>query len=149
MTISSSLDVPTVSSCAFCEYLTGARPYTFWERTQATATLVTREQRGEFHLLVIPVRHTETILDLHDSEADHLMRAVRRASKAIDRAAQPSGLSIWQNNGVPASQTIPHVHFHVAGTLAGGGTDWNDVRELSLQETQAIADALGPPPVVL
>lgn len=111
-----------------------------------TATVVTREQRGAFHLLVIPVRHTETILDLRDSEAASLMRALRRAAKAIDRVAQPSGLAIWQNNGVPASQTIPHVHFHVAGTLAGGGTEWGQVRELSLQETQAIADSLGQPP---
>lgn len=124
----------------------GARPYTFWQRTNSTATLVTREQRGTFHLLVIPVRHAETILDLQDAEAESLMHALRSAAEAIDRTARSAGLAIWQNNGVPAAQTIPHVHFHVAGTIAGGGTDWGDVRELSLQETQAIADSLGPPP---
>lgn len=145
MMANTSLDVPIEPSCAFCDYLNGARPYTFWERSEEVAILVTREQRGVFHLLVIPVRHAETILDLNDFEADLIMRALRRAAKAILRAARPSGLTIWQNNGLSASQTIPHVHFHVAGTIAGGGTEWGDVRELSLQETQAIADALGPP----
>ena len=145
MTLKNSLEIPTEAACAFCDYLSGARPFTFWERDESTATLVTREQRGLFHLLVIPVRHAETILDLHESEGDLLMRALRRAAEAIVRVGQPPGLAIWQNNGVPASQTIPHVHFHVAATVTGGGTEWGDVRELSLEETQAIAAALGPP----
>jgi histidine triad (HIT) family protein len=36
------------------------------------------------------------------------------------------------------------VHFHVAGTLPGGGTEWGEVPRLSVPETDAIADQLRP-----
>jgi histidine triad (HIT) family protein len=146
MIVSKSLVHPSVSSCAFGDYLTGKRPYTIWHRSRLTATLVTREQRGLFHLLVVPIRHAETILDLYDSEGEAIMRSLRVAAEVIERVAQPSGLAIWQNNGVAAAQTVPHVHFHIAGTIPREGTERGEVPELPLHKTQAIADALGPLP---
>jgi histidine triad (HIT) family protein len=103
------------------------------------ATLVTREQRGVPHLLVLPVAHRPIITDLTDNEAKEVLMAVREAARSIDRAYHRAGVSVWQNNGVSANQTISHVHFHVAGTLDEGGTDWGKVRELSVEETDLIA----------
>lgn len=140
--MSESLQLPDDGSCAFCAYLNGTRPYTILSRDDMTATLVTREQRGIAHLLVIPVRHVETILDLEDEESGALMIAVREAARTIDRAEGRPGIAIWQNNGVPAGQAISHVHFHVAGTLPGGRTEWGDVPELSVEETDALAEKL-------
>lgn len=138
------LELADNNSCAFCQYLSGQRPYTMITRTEKIAVLVTREQRGIPHLLVVPVHHKETILDLDDEEATALMIAVRQAARAINEVYQRPGIAIWQNNGVPASQTINHVHFHVAGTLDEGGTHWGDVEELPLNATDAIARKLSP-----
>lgn len=104
-----------------------------------TAVMVTQEQRGKPHLLVIPITHRETILDLTDAECAALMIEVRNAASAIDAAYNRPGISVWQNNGESASQSIRHVHFHVAGTLDSGGTDWGEVEELPLTETERIA----------
>ena len=134
--------LPSNDECAFCAYLSGQRPYTILSRTSTVATLVTREQRGEPHLLVIPLRHTPTILDLSDSEAASLAIAVREAARAIDSAYARPGIAVWQNNGVSAGQAISHLHFHVAGTLEAGGTNWGPVPELSVMDTDAIADRL-------
>jgi histidine triad (HIT) family protein len=134
--------LPQDNECAFCAYLSGRRPYTIFAKTSSTATLVTREQRGEPHLLVIPLRHISTILDLSDAEASSLAIAVREASRAIDRAYAKPGIAVWQNNGVSAGQAISHLHFHVAGTLERGGTEWGPVTELSVVETDAIAARL-------
>lgn len=139
-----NLDVPTANRCAFCDYLAGARPFTILTRSQMTATLVTREQRGRSHLLVIPLMHRETVLDLSPDEATSLMASLIEAAKIIDLAEQRPGIAIWQNNGQAADQTIPHVHFHVAGTVPGGATERGDVRELSLNETDQIAARLRP-----
>lgn len=136
------LHLPAADSCAFCEYIAGHRPYTVLDRGPLTATLVTREQRGVAHCLVVPLRHVYTILDLTASEQCELMQDVVRVSKAIDAVEKRPGLTVWQNNGEPASQSIPHVHFHVAGTVEGGGTDWGDVPELSVKETDRIAKRL-------
>jgi histidine triad (HIT) family protein len=106
------------------------------------ATLVTREQRGHPHLLVIPIAHRETILDISDDEATAILIGVRDAARAIDQIFRRHGIAVWQNNGVPAFQSIGHVHFHVAGTLDEGGTERGHVTELSLSETDAIAGQL-------
>lgn len=137
-----NLVLPETDACAFCAYLSGQRQYTILSRTATTATLVTREQRGDPHLLVIPLRHISTILELSDEEALSIAVAVREAARAIDNVYAKPGIAVWQNNGVPAGQTINHLHFHVAGTLDGGGTNWGKVPELSITETDAIADRL-------
>lgn len=140
--------VPDTGSCAFCAYLAGDRPYTVLRRDALTATLVTREQRGVGHVLVIPVQHRETILDVTDGEAAAMGRAIADAARAVSRAFDPDGVSVWQANGVRSSQSVPHVHVHVTGALPGGtgnpqtGTEWGSVPQLSVAETNAIADRL-------
>lgn len=138
----SGLVLPDNDRCAFCDYLSRRRPYTILSRNKWTATLVTREQRGKPHLLVIPVAHRPTILDLQEVEAKALMLAVRDAARCIDIAYKRPGIAVWQNNGVDAEQTIGHLHFHVAGTLDEGGTQRGVVDESSIEETEAIASRL-------
>ena len=142
MTSDSHIAVPEPGRCAFCAYLAGERPYTILWREPLVAVLVTRAQRGLPHVLVIPTRHVETILDVNDDEAGALIDDVRKVARLIDSAYERPGIAIWQNNGTPAHQEIPHFHFHVAGTLESGGTEWGSVRELSVAETDAIADCL-------
>jgi histidine triad (HIT) family protein len=135
----SSLDLPEQVPCPFCDYLAGVRPYTILRRSALTATLVTREQRGMPHVLVLPIRHATSVLDLEDHEASALILEVRDVAAQIDRSYGRPGIAIWQNNGEPAAQAIAHVHFHVAGTLPGGGTEFGEVPEISVEATDAIA----------
>jgi histidine triad (HIT) family protein len=138
------LVMPPSSPCSFCDYLAGVRPYTILERNKVTAMLVTYEQRGQGHILVIPVEHRETILDLRREEQVALMAEVVRAAESIVGAFDPEGVAVRQNNGIPAHQSVPHVHVHVAGTLPEGGTNWGDVARLTLAETDAIGARLRP-----
>jgi len=140
----SAIVVPENSDCAFCAYLRGQRPYTIIGRNSEIATLVTREQRGTPHLMVIPVRHFATILDVNEVESIALMLGIQKAAAAIDAAYQRPGIMVWQNNGVPAHQSVGHLHFHVAGTLDNGGTNWGEVEKLSVKETDAIGRRIAP-----
>lgn len=142
--MTSGLVVPAGDNCAFCAYLRGTRPYTILWRTHVVAILVTREQRGTPHVLVAPVEHRPTLLDLTADEASAVMVGVVESARAIDASEERPGIAVWQNNGVGADQTIPHVHFHVAGTLPGGGTEWGDVDELSVAQTDQLAARLRP-----
>lgn len=78
----SSIEVPTNIRCAFCDYLAGVRPYTVLRKGELSAILVTREQRGRSHVLVVPTRHRPTILDLPADEACAVMRDVDEVSLA-------------------------------------------------------------------
>jgi histidine triad (HIT) family protein len=134
--------LPAGGSCPFCAFLRGEKPYTILRRSELVAILVTREQRGTSHLLVVPVRHCPTILDLRDEESGALMREIRHAARIVDAADRRPGIAIWQNNGLAANQAVAHVHFHVAGTLEEGGTRWGEVPRLSVPETDAMAERL-------
>lgn len=134
--------LPTSESCPFCAFLRGEKPYTILRRSELVAILVTREQRGASHLLVVPVRHCPTILDLRDEESGALMSEIRHAARIVDAAERRPGIAVWQNNGISANQAVAHVHFHVAGTLEEGGTRWGEVPKLSVAETDAIAERL-------
>jgi histidine triad (HIT) family protein len=96
------------------------------------------------HVLVIPTAHKPTVIDLDADEYAPLMRDVARSARAVAAAVDAEGIAVWQKNGVADGQTIPHVHFHVAGTLPGGGTAWGQVPELSVEETEAMAAQLRP-----
>lgn len=134
----SNLELPQEEPCAFCEYLAHRRPFTIVCRSAAVAVLVTREQRGIGHLLVMPVRHYPTLFESTMVERHALIDTLAAAAEAIDVAFERPGIAVWQNNGIPAHQAIGHLHFHVTGTLPEGGTDFGDVRELSVEETDAI-----------
>jgi histidine triad (HIT) family protein len=138
------LELPPDDPCWFCLYLTGIVPYTILERDDVTATLVTFEQRGRGHVVVMPVRHAAAIVDLTPNEQWAVMDGVVRASQAIVGAFDPAGIAVWQNNGIPAHQTVPHVHVHVAGTLAAGGTQWGPVPRLPTSRTDELAGVLRP-----
>jgi histidine triad (HIT) family protein len=140
----SALQLPEADNCAFCSYLAGIRPYAVLWTESRVAVLVTQEQRGVGHVLVLPMRHVPTILDLADSEAGDLMLAVRDAAAMIDHTYERPGIAVWQNNGTAAHQAIPHLHFHVAGTLPEGGTDLGNVDEIPLKEALAIRRELAP-----
>ncbi|MCA1711600.1 MAG: HIT domain-containing protein [Actinobacteria bacterium] len=138
------LELPVDEPCSFCEYLAGRRPYTILDRDEQVSTLVTRQQRGRLHVLVIPTAHRPTILDVQPCEYGALMSTVVRASRAIAAAVDAEGIAVWQKNGVADGQTIPHVHFHVAATLAEGGTAWGPVPTLSVEKTDELAEQLRP-----
>jgi histidine triad (HIT) family protein len=135
---------PGALGCAFCAYLTGERESAIVVRSARVAVFVTQEPRGQPHLLVAPVRHCETILQLDDEEAAEIMVATREVARAIDAEFCRPGIAVWQNNGVPADQAINHLHVHIAGTIDEGGTDRGEVRERPLAEAQGTADRLRP-----
>ena len=65
------------------------------------------------HTLVIPNRHMASLTELTEGEARDLGEAVRRTAQAIHDSLIPEGMNVIQSTGVAATQTVPHVHFHV------------------------------------
>lgn len=110
------------SDCIFCKILAGTIPSRkIFEDDHAYAFLDI-EPFEEGHTLVIPKFHAETIFDLPPEELAGIMPAVHRVAVLLRHRLGCDGMNVLQSNGACATQTVPHVHFHLIPR-------WND-REL-------------------
>jgi histidine triad (HIT) family protein len=96
------------------------------------------------HVLVVPKRlGARNVLDLKPDELRDLMLAVQKAGIAQRKGLGATGFRVSQNNGLSASQTVYHAHFHVVPFFGDGppGTP-APRRKLSPEEYKSVGDKL-------
>lgn len=71
------------------------------------------------HVLVCPLPHVETLLDLAGDALGQFFVQVQRVAAALPRALGCTGTFVAINNVV--SQSIPHLHVHVVPRTKGDG----------------------------
>ena len=71
------------------------------------------------HTLVLPKEPAETLDDLSDASAAAVGRALPRICRAVKKVTGATAYNVLQNNGAEASQSVPHVHFHVIPRFNG------------------------------
>ena len=71
------------------------------------------EPQSAGHLLVVPKESGETLGELSDESSAAIGRVLPRICRAVAKATGTLDCNILQNNGKPAGQAVPHVHFHV------------------------------------
>lgn len=109
------------------------------------------------HTLVIPIRHVTRLEALEQDEARDLADAIQRVATTIMSTLRPAGLNVIQSNGAAATQTVPHVHFHLVPRSEGDRMvlRWPDGasqspeaqdRTLALLQAHLAAPAAGPSP---
>jgi histidine triad (HIT) family protein len=110
-----------MQACVFCAILAGRLPASVvWEDAQAVAFMDLR-QTVPGHVLVIPRQHAETLYELDEDSAAHVMRVAHRIARALHGVYQPDGLNLWQSNGEAGGQEVPHFHLHLHPRRHGDG----------------------------
>ena len=71
------------------------------------------------HVLVAPVRHADTLLDLPTELMVPVLSAAQRVARALGKALGAEGTFVAVNNVV--SQSVPHLHVHVVPRTKGDG----------------------------
>ena len=69
------------------------------------------------HVLIAPVRHVDTLLDLPSELMVPLLSTAQRVAEAVGRALGAEGTFMAVNNVV--SQSVPHLHLHVVPRTRG------------------------------
>ena len=108
-----AFELPVRDPCPFCENVASRHHCARIYETEITLAFVNPRQLERGTTMVIPKRHCETLLDLTDDEAVDVMRCVAIVARAITNTFAPRGLNVFQNNGLAAGQSVPHVHFHI------------------------------------
>ncbi len=65
------------------------------------------------HLLIIPLRHVETLADLRPDERSSFYTLMERGVQLREEVFTPKGFNIGINQGVFSGASIPHLHAHV------------------------------------
>lgn len=100
-------------SCIFCKIIEGEIPAaTIFEDDTVIAFLdIAPFEKG--HLLVLPKQHATLLTELPEAILTHTMTIVQKLADNLMKKLPCDGFNVLQNNGVCASQTIPHVHIHI------------------------------------
>lgn len=71
------------------------------------------------HVLLIPVRHVETYMELSQAEELTLRPTIMRVVGMLTDWFHPDGFNIGVNCGAAAGQTVMHCHIHVIPRYKG------------------------------
>ena len=101
-----------MENCIFCKIINQEMPsYKIYEDEYVYAFLdITQVTKG--HTLVIPKEHHATIFELPSEIAANLYRVIPRISNMLNKAFDPIGLNIVNNNNEPL-QSVFHYHIHL------------------------------------
>lgn len=105
--------LPDYDSCSFCDDLAGTRECAFVTRSELAAVLIDERQYERGAMLVIPLQHRESVLDIAQEEIEGVYHLAQRVARAATLAFGALGVNVYQNNGSKAGQHEPHFHVHV------------------------------------
>ncbi len=112
-----------MTDCVFCKIVAGQIPSTRVHEDEHTLAFMDIGQVNPGHVLVAVKRHAATVFELEETQAEAIARAVVKISRALQKAFEPEGLSVYQANGKAAGQTVFHYHVHLLPRHAGDGME--------------------------
>jgi ATP adenylyltransferase len=108
--------------CVFCEMLqrNDSIENLIIYRGNKAYVVLNRYPYTSGHLMVIPMRHCETLETLSTDTRAEMMELITRCVSVLDREYQPHGYNIGANLGGAAGAGIPqHLHFHIVPRWQG------------------------------
>jgi len=102
-----------MSECIFCKIVKGKLPcFKVYEDENVFAFLdINPVNKG--HTLIIPKKHSETILDTDDNILKKLIVVTKKISKAIYEGVKCDGFNVCMNQFEAGNQIVPHLHIHI------------------------------------
>lgn len=132
------------ASCVFCEIAAGHRNSSrVVYRDDTVIAFVDRAPRNPGHVLVIPVEHADSILEVSTASANHMLEVVQRIAIAVKKTdIKAEGFNLISNNGAAAGQTMYHFHIHLIPRYAGEPPDMGERRIAPNSELDAMAEKI-------
>ena len=127
----------TDPDCVFCKIIAGKIPsFKVYEDDRNFAFLdISPFEKG--HVLVVPKYHTAVMTELTPDVLFPCMVAVQKVAALLLKKLPCDGFNVVQNNGACATQSVPHVHFHVVPRWNGRVINWIPIKYDSQDELAA------------
>lgn len=102
-----------------CQIVRGELEAEVVHRDDAVVAFLDHRPVFKGHVLVCPVEHVDTLLELPEELMVPLLRVAQRVAAALGTALGAQGTFVANNNVV--SQSVPHLHVHVVPRSKGDG----------------------------
>ena len=102
-----------MKDCLFCKIIAGEIPGNKVFENDKVFAFRDINPQAPVHVLIVPKRHMDNILECDGETAAALTDAVQKiaASEGVDK----SGFRIVSNCGRDGAQSVNHLHFHLMG----------------------------------
>lgn len=130
-----------MSDCIFCKIVKGEiKSWKVYENENVYAFLDIHPV-NEYHTLVIPKCHYESIFDLPENELQEVMSVVKEITTLFSSKLGIRNVQIINSSGSEAQQDVFHVHFHIVPRKKGDKQDvrWTTHPELVGKYDQLLA----------
>ncbi len=105
-----------MSDCLFCKIAAGEIPSEFVYEDDELVAFLDINHQAPHHILIIPRRHIETVLDLTDDDAGLIGRMILAAGKiARELGLSERGYRLLFNCKQDGGQEVYHIHLHLLG----------------------------------
>ena len=111
--------MPYDSKNIFAKILRGEVPSVKVYEDDKTLAFMDVMPQADGHTLVIPKEPAENIFEVSAEGAVAMIKTTQKVAKAVKKGLDVPGIMIFQLNGKPAGQSVPHVHFHIVPRSKG------------------------------
>ena len=110
-----------MDNCIFCKIIKGEIPsYKIYE-DDFTYSFLDLSNDGNGHILVIPKKHCENILDCDEDSLACVMHTIKLISNHLVENCGFDGVNVLNACGTEAEQSVFHLHFHILPRKSGDG----------------------------
>ncbi len=108
--------------CIFCRIVSGELPASVVYEDDQVIAFLDIQPINPGHVLVVPKYHAQSMEDLPEEDAAHMMRVGQIIDKALRKSdLRCEGVNMFIADGRVAGQDVDHIHLHVFPRFKGDG----------------------------
>ena len=128
-------------SCVFCKIIAGEIPGMKVYEDEHTIVIMDIAGDMDGHMLAIPKKHVNNILDCDVETLHHLMDTVKKVSNHCVENCGYDGVNLLNASDESAGQSVPHFHIHIMPRKRGDGIDtWPNLPGATREITQVFEE---------
>jgi len=105
-----------IMDCIFCRIISGEIPSDILYQDEQVVAFRDINPKAPVHLLLVPLKHIESVAELSEDEASimgHLVTVANRLAR--EAGISEKGYRLVVNSGPEGGQEVPHLHLHLLG----------------------------------
>lgn len=107
--------------CTFCKIVDGTLPSMKVYEDDFTCVFMDIAEDVDGHMVAVPKKHVESILDCDVETLHHLVDTVKLIADHCVNHCGYAGINLLQASGACAGQSVPHFHIHIIPRKSSDG----------------------------